>query len=204
MRFKLLLKVVVPSFIMLMAGCAVSPSITTDFDTSYDFTSLKTYRWVENDGQKAISLNRKREMNAIESVLNRKGFRKVTKTLKADFLIKTHTVVDKKINIDQFYSVWEHNPYFQPYFPSHGSVYPHLSNWPQASTTVVREIKVGTLVLDIVDSVEKAVIWRGTVANSLNRDKRFSPEERNTKALKNAEAMLVNFPPLKPVPKTSN
>ena len=186
----LLVLIIVSSF--MLGGCAIKPPVTSDYDTNYEFTKLKKYAWImPSDPSKVETLDSQRDNNAIETILNRKGFTKVSETSTADFLLKTHMVTDKKVDVDRFYSTWGYNPYFHPYAsPFHAYPWPHNS-----STTVVRERQVGTLVLDIVDPVKKSVIWRGTVSSTLGIYKNRTPEERGTKALKNAEAMLESFPP---------
>ncbi len=194
MLFKSLPATIMLGFILIMSGCATSPDVTSDFDTSYDFSSLKRYSWIK-DENKTLTLDRKRQINAIETILNRKGFIKADND-SADFLLKAHVVIDKKVDVDQFYNTWGYYPHFYPSYPPYSGIHPHIYNWPHASTTRVREIKIGTLILDIVDPAKKEVIWRGTVAKPLGIYKDISPEERTTIALVNADAMLARFPPL--------
>lgn len=179
----------ITAVVVLLSACAVSPYVTTDFDSSFDFSRLKTYAWIQAGIQEKVStLDNRRETNAIETILNRKGFSKATSMDQADFLLKVHTVTDRKTNInhyDRFYHNWGYYPHFH-----HG-----FYGWPHNSSTVIREYKVGTLILDIVDPVKKQVIWRGTVAKSLGIYRERTPEERNTIALLNAEHLLAGFPP---------
>lgn len=179
--------------VLLSTGCAIKPPTSSDYDTEYDFTQLKTYSWIQAPSDdKVKTLDNKRQKNAIETMLNRKGFSKSKEGVKADFLLKTHSVTDKKVNIDRFYQTWGYHPFYHPNVLS-----PHFSHWPYNSSTIVREHKVGTLVLDIVDPVNKQVIWRGSVSKPLGIYRNRSPEERATIALSNAEHMLASFPPQK-------
>lgn len=176
--------------VTMLSACTIKPPTTSDYDTSFDFTQLKTYAWIAPKADSKVStLDNKRQANAIETMLNRKGFSKVTSE-QADFLLKTHTVTDKKVDVDRFFSTWGYHPFYHP-----NVVYPRFYGWPHNSTTVYRERKIGTLVLDIVDPKKKQVIWRGTVAKPLGIYKNRSPEERTTIALSNAEHMLNSFPP---------
>lgn len=187
---------IIALIITLLSACAIKPPTTSDYDTNFDFSQLKTYAWIEaKEGEKVSTLDNKRQANAIETMLNRKGFNKVS-VADADFLLKTHTVTDKKVDVDRFYSTWGYHPFYHP-----NVVYPHWGGWPHNSTTIYRERKIGTLVLDIVDPKKKQVIWRGTVAKPLGIYKNRTPEERASIALSNAEHMLNTFPP---VPATIN
>ena len=181
------------SFILVigLTACVIKPPVSNDYDTTFDFSKLKTYAWIKSESkQKVTTLDNKRQKNAIESMLNRKGFSKQSDTNQADFVLKTHSVTDKKVNIDRFYQIWGYHPFYHPNVLS-----PHFSHWPNNSSTIVREYKIGTLVLDIVDPKGKQVIWRGSVSKPLGIYKNRSPEERATIALSNAENMLENFPP---------
>ena len=179
-------------FILIaLTACASKPPVTYDFDATFDFSQLKTYTWITPEDDKVSTLESKRQENAIETMLNRKGFRKTNDVNKADFLLKTHTVTDKKVDVDRFYSTWGYHPFYHPNF-----VYPPYYGWPHNTTTVVREQKIGTLVLDMVDPQKKQVIWRGTIAKPLDIYRDRTPEERTSIALANAEHMLKNFPPL--------
>ena len=183
--------------LLLVSACAVKPPVTSDYDTSFDFSNLKTYAWIQpKDENKVSTLDNKRQVNAIETMLNRKGFIKATTGEKADFMLKTHMVTDKKVDIDRFYQSWGYYPLYHA-----NTVHPRNYGWPHNSHTIVRERKIGTLVLDIVDPAKKQVIWRGTIAKPLSIYANRTPEERATIALSNAEHMLMTFPP-QPLPTT--
>ena len=174
------------SLLLLVVSCKIGPPVTADYDTSYNYQSLKSYSWViPKDKTKVSTLNNRRHINAIETILNRKGFNKAESEGKADFLLKTHTIMDKKTDVSSYYRVWGYHPF----------AFRHPLHWPHHTTTVAREYEVGTLVLDIVDPVKKEVIWRGSVSRKLGVYKNRTPEERDTIALKNAQFMLESFPP---------
>ncbi|MET1255989.1 DUF4136 domain-containing protein [Aliikangiella maris] len=193
--------VLIISLLMFTAGCAIKPRVTTDYDTAYDFTSLKSYAWIvaQNDNQPeseamksepVMTLQSKRQANAIETILNRRGFQKAESVESADFLLKTHMVTDKKVDVDRFYHTWGYRPFFYT-----DDFHPYFYGLPHSSTTVVTERQIGTLVLDIVDPEKKQVIWRGTVASPVEIYKNYTPEERMTFALNQAQALLEKFPP---------
>lgn len=187
---KLKVKVgVVIGLMVFLASCKISPPISVDYDTSYDYSKLRSYAWVVGkDPSKVTTLDNRRQTNAIETILNRKGFTKLgesSSSSNADFLLRTHTLTDKKVDVDTFYNIWGYYPYYY-----------HPYGWPgRSSTTIVREYEVGTLVLDIVDPKKKEVIWRGSVSRKLGVYKNRTPEERASIALTNAEFLLESFPP---------
>jgi len=172
---------IIASFVLLLSGCKVSPPVTTDYDTNYDYSKLTHYAWVESkDETKVTTLDDRRQINAIETILNRKGFNKAYEQAKPNFLLRIHIITDKKTDVDTFYRMWGYYPFY----------------WPNRyAGTIVREYEVGTLVLDIVDPDKKEVIWRGSVSRKLGIYSNRSPEERASIALTNAEFLLESFPP---------
>jgi hypothetical protein len=179
----------------VVTACAIKPPTSSDYDTSFDFSQLKTYAWISaestnDDSDKVMTLDNKRQINAIETILNQKGFNKLKSVAKADFLLKTHNVTDKKVNVDRFYQTWGYHPFYHP-----NVIAPRFGAWPHATSTSVREYKVGTLVLDIVDRKTKQVVWRGSVSKPLDIYNNRTPEERSTIAMSNAKHMLMSFPP---------
>ncbi len=167
--------------LLILSGCKVTPTVNLDYDTSFNFSQFKNYQWLEStDENKVLTLDERRDINAIETMLNRKGFSKAEQSADADFLLSIHTITDKKTDVDSFYRGWGY----------------YSLGWPAYNTTTyVREYEVGTLVLDVIDASRKEVVWRGTIASRLSIYKKLTPEQRASKALKNAEILLAAFPP---------
>lgn len=177
--------------IVALSACKIRPPVTSDYDLQYNYSQLKSYAWVlVKEDNKVSTLENRRQVNAIETILNRKGFDKAAQYDQADFLLRTHSVTDKKVDVDLFYRTWGYHPYG----------FHHPIGWPHnMNTTIMREYEVGTLILDIVDPLKKEVIWRGSVSRKLGVYSNRSPEERMTLALSNAEFLLESFPPGKQV-----
>lgn len=173
------------ALVFLLSACAVKPPVSIDYDTTYDFERLKNYAWILPEEGKVATLDNKRQTTSIETLLNNKGFNRVDNVADADFLLKTHTITDKKTDVERFYRTWGYYPFY----------YPHHVGWPHNTSTSIREYKIGTLVLDIVDPEKKQVIWRGSVSKPLGIYKNRTPEERMQIAMSNAKHMLDNFPP---------
>ena len=83
--------VIVSVLVSLLMACVMKPRVTADYDTDFDFNTLKTYAWIARDNDREIvSLNNKRQNSAIEKVLGWKGFTKASAGITPNFLIKTH------------------------------------------------------------------------------------------------------------------
>lgn len=182
--------VVVVVLSIVLTACKIIPPTSADYDLSYDFSNLKSYAWVvkdEENQQEISTLRGRRQINAIETELTRKGFIKLIENIEsADFLLRTHTITDKKVDVDAFYNTWGYYPFgfYDPYA------------WPRrASSTISREYEIGTLVLDIIDNARKEVIWSGSVSRKLGIYNNRTPAERASIALKNAAHLLQSFPP---------
>ncbi len=180
--------------VTLLTSCKITPPTSSDYDLEYDFAKLKTYSWVQpKDGEtnKVSTLESRRQISAIETVLNSKGFEKLSENTKsADFFLRTHTLTDKKVDIDVFYAHWGYYPYgyYSPfYYPRYGYGY--------GRGGYSREYEIGTLVLDVIDPAKKEVIWRGSVSRKLGVYKNRTPEERAEITMKNAIYLLASFPP---------
>jgi hypothetical protein len=59
------------------------------------------------------------------------------------------------------------------------------------TTTTVDSYKIGTLVLDMYDSRNKQLIWRGTASDTLSN----KPDKDEKKLDKTVDKMLKSFPP---------
>jgi len=179
--------------VVLLTSCKIAPPTSSDYDANFDFTKLKTYSWVEpkeEDKNKVSTLESRRQISAIEVALKQKGFEKnVTDGKTADFLLRTHTLTDKKQDTDAFYGSWGYYPYGYHGYSIHHSAFGYGGGGYR------REYEIGTLVLDVIDPDKKEVIWRGSVSRKLGVYKNRTPEERTSITMKNATYLLENFPP---------
>jgi hypothetical protein len=171
--------------LILLSGCASSPRVNTDFDTKASFLNLNTFAFAPEsaDSEEVTTLLSKRVRDALTDGLKQRGKSLVEET-QADFLVAYHTSTEKRIDIDNYYAVWGFRPHWW-YGPYH-----HAGHLP---TTRVREYKVGTLVVDVIDTKSKSVIWSSSAQNTLS--KYLSPQEREEKVRNVVSAMLDEFPP---------
>lgn len=169
----------------ILSGCASGPRVNTDFDTNASFLNLKSFAFAPDNAEtkEVTTLLSKRVRSAIAASLKAQGKAMVDET-NADFLVAYHTSVEKRIDVDTYYQAWGFRPnwWYGPQF--------HAGHFP---TTRVREYKIGTLVVDIIESESKSVIWSSSAENTLS--KYLSPQEREEKINSVVNAMLAEFPP---------
>jgi len=153
---------------VLLVSCKISPPTSSDYDDTFDFTKLKTYSWIETkeeDKDKVSTLESRRQINAIESILKQKGFERVVGDARtADFLLRTHTLTDKKLDVDEFYGSWGYYPYGHYGYSIHHSGYGYGYGG-------------------------------GGYRRALGVYKDRTPEERASITMKNATYLLASFPP---------
>jgi hypothetical protein len=135
-----------------LSSCS-SLDISTDYDPTQDFSKYKTYRWAkikERDPNDILTKNlmmRKRVVVAVNKSLEERGFEKLDRG-KPDFIVFVHAGVQQKTN------VYYHGGY-------------HYGGWwgPYGGYSSVSTYKQGTLVVDIVDTDEKELSWRGIASD---------------------------------------
>ncbi|ABZ75939.1 conserved hypothetical protein [Shewanella halifaxensis HAW-EB4] len=177
-----------------LSACS-SMRADSDYDPSFNFSDIKTFAWVErktdDNSYQLDGLMDQRVRTAVDNQLSLKGI-KLTNAATADVLVNYLTKVDKQIDVDTFNTNYGYNPYGYGYNP-----YGYGYNWgmsPAMNTqTIVREYNVGTLILDMVDRASGKLIWRGTVADTIQNEN--TPDERVEAVNQAVAAMLKSFPP---------
>jgi hypothetical protein len=133
---------------------ALAQSIKTDYDSSYDFSKLRTFDFAPQDpqSQKTLlqnSLNEKRIKAALESHLNANGFSK-SEDGKPDFFI-AHRIAGqpkKRVETRSLPPIGRRGGPGQPVQP----VQP--IQIPQAFLE-------GSVIVDFIDSASNQLVWRG-------------------------------------------
>lgn len=169
---------------LVLSACSSVPRVNTDYDTNASFGHLQSFAFApaHTSTETVTTLLNKRVKDAISATLQAKGHG-FTDAESADFLVAFHTSYEKRIDVDTYYTTWGIRPFwwYGPYHPAH------------VPTTRVREYKVGTLAMDIIDNKAKTVVWSSNAANTLS--KYLTPEEREAKIKAVVEAMVADFPP---------
>jgi len=168
---------------LLIAGCGSGISVTHDHDSSADFTALKSFAWLQmpanavGSTKAAIERNGlldKRIKTAVNSQLQAQGYE--MDEANPDFVLMYHTGVDDKIDVTDW-----------------GYGYGYASPYWGGRNVSVYQYKQGTLILDIIRSSDKQLIWRGQAQATLNENN--SPEEREARLGEAVAKILAEFPP---------
>ena len=178
---------------LIVAGCS-SVEVSFDFDPKANFAGLKTYEWLKEPqmptGDSRIDGNtilENRIHKAVDSAFAARGITKVTSD--PDFLVAYHVSLDKQRSVQTLNSYYGYGP---GWGYGYGAAY-RPGYWAGAPETYVYEYEEGTLILDIVDPKNKALIWRGSAQDEVHF--KSTPENDQTQLNEAVHKMLENFPP---------
>jgi hypothetical protein len=161
--------------ILALASCS-SMRINTDYDTTVDFSTLKTYAWMERqrpegeDPRMDNTLLEARVRAAVNRELSARGYPKVAAE-DATFLVTYHVAREERFQLR-----------------STGG-----AGWGWGSTTHVHQYEEGTLILDILSPDGNMLLWRGTATAHVNES--ASPSRREKQINEAVERILKRFPP---------
>ena len=170
--------------LMLLPSVAAAQKTSYDYNKSANFAGYKTYATKPGTpvGQQLID---DRIENAIDTALAAKGFTKTTSN--PDVFVVYHVAFDKQKDISTFSSGYGGG--YGPYGWGWGG-----GGWAGGTTTTqVRDIVVGTLVIDMADAKKGEVAWRGMGVKEV--DTQAKPEKRDKSINKAVEKIFKNYPP---------
>jgi hypothetical protein len=169
--------------LLLTPTLALAQKVTYDFDKSASFANFKTYGTKDGTkvGQQLID---DRIVAAIDQQLAAKGFKKVDAN--PDVWVVYHVAFDKEKDISSFSSGYGGG--YGPYGWGWGGGFANTT-----TTTQVRDILVGTLVIDMADAKKNQIAWRGMGTKEV--DTTAKPEKRDKSINKAVEKIFKNYPP---------
>jgi len=169
--------------LVAVIGCSPPIAINFDYDTTADFTAMKTYGWMPPTGNAAgDDLLVKKIRSAVNNQLLVKGRTEIPEN--PDFLIAMQlsgkttyggsTAVGASVGI----------PVGRAGTINVGG-----------GKSKPREKTEGTLVLDFLDAKTQSLVWRATASTAV--EPKRTPEEQQMRINKVIAEMLVQFPPKK-------
>jgi Domain of unknown function (DUF4136) len=167
---------------VLTPTLALAQKTSYDYDKTANFTGFKTYALKDGTkvGQPLID---DRIVAALEAELAAKGLTK--SDANPDLFVVYHVAFDKQKDISTYSS--GHGGY-GAYGWGYGG------GWAGGTTTTqVRDILVGTLVVDMADAKKGQVIWRGMGVKEV--DTQAKPEKRDKSINSAMTKIFKNYPP---------
>jgi hypothetical protein len=165
----------------------VGQDVRYNFDKSADFSKFKTYEWVKlKDAPTVNDLVSKQIIAAVDAELATKGLKKVNDDT-ANLYIAYQAGVGQEKEFTSFSSDWGCGGgwYRGGWYGGMGGT---STTSGQTST-----IYVGQLALDMYDSANKDLAWRGVASKTL--DPKAKPEKQQKNLAKAIKKMLKNYPP---------
>ena len=171
--------------IMMLSACS-GISISQDYDQAYDFSALKTFAWKPNEdneyGLKGNDLVDKRVRTAIVNGFSAKQYTLVDSGT-PDFYISYYITIEQKIstsNVSGGVSMGRGSR------GRYGSV--GISSGTQAYV-----YDQGALLIDVTDTANNKLIWRG--ASSQEVSGKSDPEKSTRMINETVEKIMTQFPP---------
>ncbi len=168
--------------LIIAPAVIVAQKTSYDYEKSADFTAFKTYAHKPGTpvGQSLVD---DRIVSAINTQLAAKGLTQAAAA--PDVFVVYHMAFDKEKDISTYSS-------------GHGGYGGYGWGWGGGwaggtTTTQVRDILVGTLVIDIADARKGQLAWRGMGVKEVNTQ--ADPEKRDKSINKAVEKIFKNYPP---------
>ena len=164
---------------LCVASAAAAQTIRTDYDKNADFTKFKTFAFREGTPAPTPFVQQRIEA-AIASELEARGMTRASGD--PDLLVFTHTQVstEKVVDVDHFG--------YRGYYGWRGA---------SGSTSVnVREIPVGTVMVDLVNAKPNEIAWRGIAQDTLSTNP--TPEKSEKRIQKAMAKLFKKYPVPKP------
>jgi hypothetical protein len=171
-----IIKLLPVAVLFLVASCS-SVRVTSDYDTTTDFSKFKTFAFYKKgiDKVEISDLDKRRILKAIESELLAKG---LTISEDPDVLVNIFTKSRQKVDVynnNSMYFGW-HPWYYGPNFGTHISKYTE-----------------GTLFVDLIDAKTKELAWQGIGSGALNTSGNVTKKEERIKEF--VGEILAKYPP---------
>lgn len=177
--------------LIILAGCATKPSISTDYEASYNFAALKTFTVkspkIESRDDLLISPFTLSHVHAQVTNELTKRYHSAASESSADFLVTYHVVMEEKLDPNSYDELYGYG------FWGRGYRYPSpLFYRPMGGIRVYTQ---GSLIIDMVDAKTQQPIWRGVSEKRLNRG--ASPQQQREILSAAVQEVLSQFPPVK-------
>ena len=172
--------------LLLTAGGALGQDVRYNFDKNTDFSRFKTYKWVSLKDAQVNELTDKQIIAAVDAELATKGLNKVNDD-SANLYIAYQAGIGQEKQFTSYSSDWGYGGgwYRGGWYGGPGGM--------STTTGQTETIYVGQLVLDMYDSANKDLVWRGLASKTINV--KAKPEKQEKNLAKAVKKLLKNYPP---------
>jgi len=161
---------------LLLAGCS-SVRTNVDYDRAANFSTYHTFAF--KDVRTPDSpIKMRRVQSAIEKTLQSRGFAKADGT--PDLWVVLHTRTRRETQVTTYNPGWGWGWGWRGRY------------WNAA---YIQQIPIGTLMVDLVDTKAKELVWRGSASRIVDADE--SAKTRDEKVQEAVDKLFDGFPPKK-------
>ncbi len=144
--------------LLMLAACAPSLKVESDFSQSSNFTQYRTYAFADIPSQAASKnsldpLLTERVRASLDASLPARGLQKASNPAEADLLVYAWGSSKERMDVQDWGTGYTDGGY------RWGGTY--------ASNTSVTYYNQGTLVVDMIDPKKKQLVWRGTASGTV-------------------------------------
>ncbi len=173
--------------LLLAAAAALGQDVRYNFDKNADFSKFKTYKWVTiKDAAKVNDLTDKQIIAAVDAELATKGLTK-TSDDSANLYIGYQAGIGQEKQFTSFSSDWGYGGGWY-----RGGWYGGMGGM-STTTGQTSTIYVGQLALDMYDSANHDLVWRGLASKTISP--KTKPEKQEKNLAKAVRKLLKNYPP---------
>ena len=167
----------------LLAGCSTK-SVVFDYSEAADFSQFRTFQYKSSDSnlEAANPLVHTRIVEAIRREMGNSGLSEVESD--PDVFVSYYGSTSESVRLNTTYMGY--SGWSSRHWHHRGSSMSMVT-----STTTATTITTGTLLIDIWDAREEALVWRGEVSSSISGDPGRDADRIN----RGVAAALENFPP---------
>lgn len=180
--YQQILRVISLAFALLLAACASAPTANMDFDSSFDFSAVKTIAIQPIDRTVATTIivsdmqvNRINE--ALSAELEQRGYRIVADNAEADLFLSWHLITQERMDVRSYNTSIRYNCW----------------NCSGGSNLRVSQFTQGTFIVDLIDPDRLQSVWRSTFESRLGDQPHPEQAEENRRTA--AKAIFAQFPP---------
>ena len=171
--------------LVLLAGCATGPRISSDSDPQADFASYRSYGFysplaVEPKGYSTLSSNVMKA--AVRREMEARGY--VYDESAPDLLVNINAYVSERQDVVSMPEVS-----YTYYYSYRANAYFAVPFWSER--TSVSRYREGTLNVDLVDARAKRLVWEGV---AVGRVARLKPGEREQRINSTIAEIFATYP----------
>jgi len=144
----------------LLAGCASTPSVRSDYDKSADFGSFRTFGFLDQ-GTEAKSLAIQTLEAAATREMESRGYKLAAEP---DLLVHFTGKLEDRADVQSI-----PGPMYGPAWGYGGWYGAPYGGWAYSPQVTTRHYKVGTLVMDIVDRAKRQVVFQAGMEKTVTK-----------------------------------